>query len=74
MEPQTVDIDDAEGRLRELVKQVTEGAHVVLSDDGRPVARLMPVGQRMAGLHVGAISMSEDFDKPLPDEFWTDRK
>lgn len=22
------------------------------------------------GLHLGAISMSEDFDEPLPDEFW----
>jgi hypothetical protein len=23
------------------------------------------------GLHLGAISMSEDFDEPLPDEFWS---
>lgn len=22
------------------------------------------------GLHLGAISTSEDFDEPLPDEFW----
>jgi len=23
-----------------------------------------------AGLHLGAISMAEDFDEPLPDSFW----
>ncbi len=22
------------------------------------------------GLHLGAISTNDDFDKPLPDEFW----
>lgn len=27
--------------------------------------------QRKAGLHAGAIWTSEDFDEPLPDEFWT---
>ncbi len=25
---------------------------------------------RIAGLHAGAIWMSDDFDEPLPDEFW----
>ena len=27
--------------------------------------------QRKAGLHAGAIWTSDDFDEPLPDEFWT---
>lgn len=26
---------------------------------------------RVPGLHPGAIWTSEDFDEPLPDEFWT---
>ncbi|HAZ50097.1 MAG TPA: toxin-antitoxin (TA) system antitoxin [Cyanobacteria bacterium UBA11369] len=25
---------------------------------------------RVLGLHLGAIVMSNDFDEPLPDEFW----
>lgn len=25
---------------------------------------------RILGLHAGAIQMREDFDEPLPDEFW----
>ena len=27
-------------------------------------------GERIAGLHAGAIVMAPDFDAPLPDEFW----
>lgn len=27
--------------------------------------------RKIAGLNRGAIWMSEDFDEPLPDEFWT---
>ncbi|MFN9168638.1 MAG: DUF2281 domain-containing protein [Pseudanabaena sp.] len=26
--------------------------------------------QRVAGLHEGQIWMSDDFNEPLPDEFW----
>ena len=26
--------------------------------------------QRIAGLNRGTIKLSEDFDEPLPDEFW----
>ena len=74
METQTVHINDAEGRLKELVKQVAEGSCVVLSDDDRPVAQLVPVRERTAGLHAGTIWTSEDFDDPLPDDFWTGGK
>ncbi|MDZ7706111.1 MAG: hypothetical protein U5L04_16700 [Trueperaceae bacterium] len=29
---------------------------------------------RVAGLHAGEGWLSEDFDEPLPDEFWLGRK
>lgn len=29
---------------------------------------------RIAGLNAGSIWMSDDFDEPLPDEFWTGKK
>lgn len=47
---------------------------MILSVDDKPVAQLVPIEQRVAGLHRGAISTSEDFDDPLPDSFWTDGK
>jgi antitoxin (DNA-binding transcriptional repressor) of toxin-antitoxin stability system len=38
------------------------------------VAQVIPLPekpkQRIAPLHPGAIEMSDDFDAPLPDEFW----
>jgi antitoxin (DNA-binding transcriptional repressor) of toxin-antitoxin stability system len=42
------------------------------------VARLVPVvahskKEGVAGLNRGTISTSEDFDEPLPDEFWLGR-
>jgi hypothetical protein len=29
-----------------------------------------PVQQRVLGLNRGEVWMSEDFNEPLPDEFW----
>ena len=31
------------------------------------------IGPRTPGLHSGAILATEDFDAPLPDEFWAGR-
>jgi len=28
------------------------------------------IPQRIPGLHAGTVWMSDDFDEPLPDEFW----
>lgn len=45
-----------------------------LCEDDKPVARFLPVGQRVAGLHPDAIWTSEGFDVPLTDEFWAEGK
>ncbi len=73
----TVDVNDAQGRLRELVELAKAGDEVVIAEGATPVARLTaivpapePPGSRVAGLHRGAAWVSEDFDQPLPDEFW----
>ncbi|MEZ6088726.1 MAG: hypothetical protein R3C05_12015 [Pirellulaceae bacterium] len=29
-----------------------------------------PTAPRVLGLHQGTVTMSEDFDKPLPESFW----
>ena len=58
--------------LKGLLSLVADGTEVVLTEDNTPIARLVPISKRIAGLHSGAIWMSEDFDEPLPDEFWTD--
>jgi len=71
---QTVSVDQAKDRLQDLLAQALAGNDVVITDHGKPVVRLVPVTRskkkRVAGLNRGMIWTSEDFDKPLPDEFW----
>jgi prevent-host-death family protein len=72
---QTVSLDEAQNKLRDLLAKALAGDEVIITEHGTPVARLVPVlvpskKQRVAGLNRGTISISEDFDEPLPDEFW----
>jgi prevent-host-death family protein len=73
----TIELDEAQTRLTELVRAVANGGEIVLTESGQPVARITGVpkpftGQRIAGLHANepGFWMSDDFDAPLPDEFW----
>ena len=75
---QTVSVDEAQNKLQELLAQALAGNEVIITERGKPVARLVPVApskkKRVAGLNRGTIWTSEDFDKPLPDEFWLGRE
>ena len=73
MTTQTVDIDEAKNQLSDLITTASEGGEVIIVQDGKPLARLVPVAKvkkRIAGLNRGSIWTSKDFDEPLPDEFW----
>ena len=75
---QTVSVDEAQNKLQELLAQALAGHEVIITERGKPVARLVPVApskkKRVAGLNRGTIWTSEDFDEPLPDEFWLGRE
>ena len=76
---QTVNIKDAQTRLAELLTLAQAGNEIIIADNGQPLARLVPVAEpsrkrRIADLDHGQIWMSDDFDDPLPDEFWTGSK
>ena len=72
---QTVSIDEAQDKLPDLLAQALAGNEVIITEHGKPVARLIavpvapPRKKRVPGLNRGAIWTSEDFDAPLPDEF-----
>ena len=74
MPTKTVDVDEAQTHLAELLTLVAAGTEVILTSNNTPLARLVPVATsttpRVADLHKGAIWISDDFDEPLPDEFW----
>jgi len=65
-----VDIDDAAGRLRELMGRATTGEEVELAD-GELRVKLVPVTmppRRTLGQDEGQFEVPEDFDEPLPDD------
>ncbi|HEX4960851.1 MAG TPA: type II toxin-antitoxin system prevent-host-death family antitoxin [Thermoanaerobaculia bacterium] len=56
-----------------LLDRVEAGEHLVVVRGGRPVAELRPVpavqpSPRPFGLCVGAFTVPDDFDGPLPEE------
>ncbi len=67
-----INIYAAKTQLSQLVRRVADGEEVVITRNGQPVARLVPVTQaavtRKLGTLAGAIRIGEDFDASLPDE------
>ena len=45
------------------------GQTVRVRIEGKPVSPFT-TGPRILGLHQGMVSMSDDFDEPLPESFW----
>ena len=75
MPTKTIEVQQTQKYLKELLALVVKGTEIILTQGNTPIARLMPIATssatpRVAGLHHGAIWMSDDFDEPLPDEFW----
>lgn len=71
----TVNIHEAKTTLSALIAAAEAGEEVIISRANKPVVRLVPVqakpARRVSGLHKGnVLHISEDFDAPLPDEFW----
>ena len=77
MSAKTVTLNDAAARLPELVTRASEGEEIVIARNELPVAKLVPFieleGNRVFGQARGRIHVSEDFDEPLPDDFWLGR-
>jgi len=78
----TVTIHEAQTQISELLTFALEGNEVIIADGNKPLVRLAPISstkkkhtkKRVAGLHKGKVWVSDDFDDPLPDDFWTDSK
>ena len=70
MKPKSIGAFDAKTRLSELLERVDKGAVYVITKRGRPVAELRPPARRgelSFGNDAGRITVSDDFDSPLPD-------
>lgn len=66
-----VNIHEAKTHFSKLVERVEQGEEIIIARAGRPVARLVPVRRRLAprkpGSAKGQITISPDFDAPLPE-------
>ncbi len=71
-----VNIYEAKTRFSQLVDRAAAGEEIVIAKAGRPVARLVPLAQklprRVPGEWKGKIWIAPDFDAPLPEDILRD--
>jgi prevent-host-death family protein len=67
-----VTVEEAETQLSTLLDRAAAGEEVVITRNGRPVARLVSAKRscspRRLGALRGKITVPDDFDAPLPDD------
>ena len=61
--------------LADLVAEPRQGVEILIVDGEKTLATMRPpeepLPSRMPGLNEGVVTwISDDFDDPLPDEFW----
>jgi prevent-host-death family protein len=69
----TVNIYEAKTHLSRMVDRAAEGEEIIISRNGRPVARLCQLEPRKRnsvkfGLLKGRFEVPDDFYAPLPDD------
>lgn len=64
-----INVHEAKTRFSELLRRVEGGEEIVLARDGKPVARLVPLGAepRRPGLWRDQVWVAEDFDETPED-------
>ncbi|MHC9541352.1 MAG: type II toxin-antitoxin system prevent-host-death family antitoxin [Vulcanimicrobiota bacterium] len=67
-----INIHEAKTHLSRLLIRVANGEEIIIARAGKPVARLVPVTDRLErrkpGTAEGKVIIGEDFDSPLPDD------
>ena len=67
-----INIAEAKARLSELIDRALTGEVVVVARDNKPLVRIVPYDAvegrpRRPGSARGKITLSKDFDQPIPD-------
>ena len=67
----TVNVHEAKTHLSTLLAAVESGEEIVIARAGRPVALLsrFVTDKRPIGMDDGKITIPDDFDRWIPDEF-----
>jgi prevent-host-death family protein len=67
----SVNIHQAKTNLSQLLRRVASGEEIIISNAGKPVARLVPIDgarKRRLGTDQGGFEIPDDFNDPLPPE------
>lgn len=67
----SVNIHLAKTNLSQLLRRVAAGEEIIISNAGKPVARLVPIDgahKRRLGTDQGAFKVPDDFNDPLPPD------
>ncbi len=65
-----VNIHEAKTHLSKYLAMVQEGREIVIAKSGKPIAKLIPIAEkspRVPGSAKGRITVSADFNEPLPE-------
>jgi len=72
----TVNIHDAKTHLSRILNRVEGGEEIIIAKAGRPVARIVPLKEKMKkripGTAKGRIIIMKDFFSPLPEDILDD--
>jgi prevent-host-death family protein len=73
MGPTTINIYEAKTQFSRMIDRVVAGEEIIISRNGRPVARLCQLEPRKRntvkfGVLDGQIKIADDFDAPLPGD------
>ena len=67
-----VNIHEAKTHFSKLITKASQGEEIIIARAGKPVAKLVALEKKNAprkpGSAKGQISMSDDFNAPLPDD------
>lgn len=67
-----VNIHQAKTHFSKLIQRVLHGEEITIARSGQPVARLVPappkLTRRKPGSARGLVTISDDFDAPLPKD------
>ena len=68
--PEAVNVHEAKTHFSRLLERVNRGEEIVIAKAGRPVARLVPYGEkpvkRIPGTAKGQVIIKRNFEAPLP--------
>jgi len=81
MSSKTLDIQQLQISVSELLSLIQNDQEIVITNGNTPIARLTLLNHiepniwdsektPQPGLNLGAMVMGDDFDQPLPEEFW----